>query len=425
MIIKDVTQLIGNTPILEIDSKIHNIENLNIYAKLELFNPFGSLKDRIAWGMIQNNLEDIKNNNKIVIESSSGNTSKALCILCSKENITFQNYTNRIKENNVREILQLLNCEIVEFPGVLECRPSNPNDRNDPKFIAMELENSNPQKYFYTKQYQNENNPNSQKKMGIEIIEDLEKVDYFFSFLGTGGSSRGVGEVLKKERSTSIIGVVSEEDEYIPGGRSLNEMWETGFFKKEFYDSINTCTINDAINGMLTLQQRCGLLVGPTGGATYQSVINFFNNKKIETPINIVFIACDRVEPYIDYIKKHRPNLFAQTSSKFSVSNLNLEEIEMYSKSQDLVKESNLIVDLRSSISFKLESIQNSINISYQQLCELVEEENIFKNFNEVLFVCTNSKSSKKISAFMNKKYNLNYSYLKGGFLEYKEKHLK
>ena len=262
-------------------------------------------------------------------------------------------------------------------------------------------------------------NPNSHKIMGKEISNDLEKVDYFFSFLGTGGSSRGVGEILKTEKNTSLIGVVSEEDEYIPGGRSLNEMWETGFFDRSFYDSIQPCTISDAIEGMLTLQRECGLLIGPTGGATYQSLINFFKSKTLDTPTSVVFIACDRVEPYIDYIKKHKPEIFTEITSRESISNLSNEDLETYSIERELDMNNELLIDLRSSIAFKLNSVERSINMSFQQISELIEEENIFKNFKNIQFLCSNGKSSRKISAYMNKKYGTLYTYLKGGILNY------
>jgi cysteine synthase len=65
MIVKNITDLIGNTPLLEIDNSIHGLKNINLYAKLELFNPFGSVKDKTAWAMLREHIDEIKNSNDL------------------------------------------------------------------------------------------------------------------------------------------------------------------------------------------------------------------------------------------------------------------------------------------------------------------------------------------------------------------------
>src|SRR4029450_1978613 len=104
------------------------------YAKLELFNPFGSVKDKTAWAMMRGELERIKANGQSVIESSSGNTAKAIQMICSLNDIPFKIVTNRVRVREVKQVLQLLGTEIEELPGQSQCL--DPTDPNDPLFIV-------------------------------------------------------------------------------------------------------------------------------------------------------------------------------------------------------------------------------------------------------------------------------------------------
>src|SRR5579871_3079436 len=114
MIVKHVTDLIGNTPMLEIDPSVHGLKNINLYAKLELLNPFGSVKDKTAWNMLRHDLEEIKAKGQTVIEASSGNTAKAIQVICSMHGIPFKIVTNRVRVREVKQVLQLLGTDIEE-----------------------------------------------------------------------------------------------------------------------------------------------------------------------------------------------------------------------------------------------------------------------------------------------------------------------
>ena len=114
MVYKSVLDLIGNTPLVEISKDIHNLKNVNLYAKLEIYNPFGSVKDRTAYAMLKDHIDEIKKNNMTVIESSSGNTAKALKLLCNINDIDFETVTNRIKIPEVKDILKSFGTNIKE-----------------------------------------------------------------------------------------------------------------------------------------------------------------------------------------------------------------------------------------------------------------------------------------------------------------------
>lgn len=427
MIVKSVTELIGNTPLVEISKDITKLKNINLYCKCELYNPFGSLKDRAAYEMIKDDLENIKNSGKTVIESSSGNTAKALDVICSMNNIPFLTVTNRIKTEEVGKILSICGASIKELPGMSEC--PDPTDPNDPTSYIERMISSNPDKYYYPNQYTNLKNPQAHYlHTGKEIINDLGNVDYFFATLGTTGSSRGTIECLKENNPNLVkIGIIAAKGDNIPGIRNMDEMYEVGIFDKSIYDEILSISSMDAIDGMLTLIRKCGILAGPTSGACFKKTLKYLEelDNKLDKEINAVFIACDRVEPYITYIEKRRPDIFndnAKSNNTFSM----VEDDYKFAKEisideyDDFIKNNNpLIIDLRGNMAYKNIHIKDSINITDVFFDDLVNNGLPFPKDKKVLLVCPTGDKSKKYSAYLNKN-GLDIYSLKDGFNSYR-----
>ncbi len=419
MIIKNIADLIGDTPLFEINKEIHGLKNIKLYAKLELFNPYGSLKDRVA----KNILELDKAQGKVVLESSSGNTAKALAALCGVNNLTFETVTNRVKQKEVRQILQAMGTNIVELPGFSEC--PDPNDPNDPLQVIEKKIKADPDKYFHTNQYFNELNIEAHKQSGQEIMQDLKKVDYFYGFLGTCGSTRGIGEVLKEKRDTKVIGVVTQEGEYVPGGRTENELYETGFYEPSFYNSIVKGSIQEAIDGMLVLNRKCGIPSGPTGGLSYQAIINHLSQFDFEEEISVVFIVCDRIEPYMSYLEKHRPSLFSNSqedsTSNSIESQISHEDVMQASEIEfeEIDNKNSMIIDIRSNFSYNMGSLPNAINIPPHLFDEFILQKNALPKNKQIILVCPIGSVSKKYVAYLESQGYDAYS-LRGGFIKYK-----
>lgn len=424
MKINNIADAIGETPLLKIDEKIHGIKNVNLYAKLELLNPFGSLKDRVA----KNILEVEKAKGKTVIESSSGNTAKALTGLCNSQGLEFKTISNRIKEPEIRQILQIMGAKIDELPGLSEC--PDPNDPNDPVQTIEKIVKKTPDKFFHTNQYFNEKNIQAHHQTGNEIIKDLKQVDYYFGYLGTCGSTRGVGEILKEKSNSKIIAVVTKNGEYVPGGRNENELFETGFYKPEFYDDMVLGTVQKSIDGMLELVRKCGIPCGPTSGLTYSCLIEYLKKQEIEEEINVVFICCDRIEPYINYIKKYRKEVFEndendenqknKISSKLDFSNLDHDKV-LYSSEieQSEIEENSLIIDIRSNFSFNVKHIPNSINIQQFMFEDMLKQKNCFPKNKQIILICPKGTITKKYVAYL-EQLDYDIHSLKGGILNYK-----
>ncbi len=314
MLIKSILEVIGHTPILEIDPSVHGLQNINLFAKLEHLNPFGSIKDRTALNILKDQLPMLKENGQSVIESSSGNMAKAMQIVCSMYGVPFRLVADRIQVLEVKKLLRILGAEMAV--SVDSAIPSSENCKGSGAQIASEMM-AQPGKYFHTNQYNNDLNRQTHfDTTGPEILSDLkEKVDYFIAPMGTSGSSRGTGGYLKSQNpELKTIGIIAGTDQIIPGTRTAEEMKSVGLFQRSFYDFLIEVSVEDAIEGMLTLSRKLGVLCGPSSGATYTAAIKQLT--KIDQTLvlkrNAVFIVCDRMESYMSYLKKYRPEFELQ-----------------------------------------------------------------------------------------------------------------
>lgn len=431
MLYKSVTELIGNTPLIEISKEITKLKNINVYAKCELYNPFGSLKDRAGYAMLKDEIQKLKENNMTVIESSSGNTAKALQIICSMNGIPFKTVTNRIKIPETKEILKVAGAEIEELPGLSEC--PDPTDPNDPVAYIERIVSENPNKYYHTNQYTNLKNPKVHyEHTGKEIYDDLGKVDYFFGTLGTTGSSRGTIEyLLEKNKNLKKIGIIAEKGDTIPGIRNKDEMYEVGIFNKSLYDEIVLVNSDEAIEEMLVLNRKCGILGGPTSGAAFKGTLKYLReiDDKLKEPANAVFIACDRMEWYMSYIKKRRPEIFDSEIKRETIRTLTEEDMK-YAKTIDInnaeewiEKNNPIIIDLRGNLAYKNGHIANAINITDIFFEDLVDNGTPFSKENSVLLVCSIGDKSKKFSSLLNKK-GMNVYSLENGMTAWRENSL-
>ena len=428
MLYKSVTELIGNTPLIEISKEITRLKNINVYAKCELYNPFGSLKDRAGYAMLKDEIQKLKENNMTVIESSSGNTAKALQIICSMNGIPFKTVTNRIKIPETKEVLKVAGAEIEELPGLSEC--PDPTDPNDPVAYIERIVSENSNKYYHTNQYTNLKNPKVHyEHTGKEIYDDLGKVDYFFGTLGTTGSSRGTIEyLLEKNKNLKKIGIIAEKGDTIPGIRNKDEMYEVGIFNKSLYDEIVLVNSDEAIEEMLVLNRKCGILGGPTSGAAFKGTLKYLReiDDKLEEPANAVFIACDRMEWYMSYIKKRRPEIFDSEIKRETIRTLTEEDMK-YAKTIDInnaeewiEKNNPIIIDLRGNLAYKNGHIANAINITDIFFEDLVDNGTPFSKENSVLLVCSIGDKSKKFSSLLNKK-GMNVYSLENGMIAWRE----
>lgn len=307
-LVQSMTDLIGNTPILRLDPEKTGLKHIEVYAKLESMNPFGSIKDRTAWAMLKPHMKDIREKGKSVLELSSGNAARGLQAVASIYGSQLETVSNRIRVQEMRQALQMQGAKISPITEV------DPSDAYSALHYVDDKASQSKDDYYYTDQYRNPANDGTHySHTGREIIEDVGPVDFFFGSVGTAGSTVGISRRLKEvNEKLDITGVISEKDDYIPGLRHKDEIFDVGAFDEELYTRIEAISTLDAIQGMVDLSRDYGVMAGPSSGATYFAALEHLRSidSEMTKPAKAVFVVCDRMEMYFSWIAERRPDLF-------------------------------------------------------------------------------------------------------------------
>ncbi|MEO6196530.1 MAG: cysteine synthase family protein [Dehalococcoidia bacterium] len=228
MLAESILGTIGNTPLVKLN-RIGPGHGVNIYAKLEGFNPTGSVKDRIALFMI--NAAEKSGEltpDRIVLEPTSGNTGISLAMVCRAKGYRLLCV---LPDNVTAEREALLRAFGAEVTYA-----KNATSTNDAVFKAQQILAEDPDRYFMPYQYGNENNPRAHyETTGPEILRDVPDIDVFVAGLGTGGSLTGTGRYLKEHRpGVRIVAAVPHPGDLVQGLRAL----EDGFIPPVLDESV-------------------------------------------------------------------------------------------------------------------------------------------------------------------------------------------
>jgi len=269
-IAQNLTDLIGGTPLLELVNynRANNLE-ARLLAKLEYFNPAGSVKDRIGFAMIKDAEEKgLLKENSVIIEPTSGNTGIALAFVAAARGYRLILTMPETMSIERRNLLQALGAELVLTPG--------PNGMlgaiAKAEDLTAQIENA-----FIPQQFKNPANPAIHRQTtGVEIWNDTEGlVDIFVAGVGTGGTISGVGELLKsKKTGVQIVAVEPFDSPVLSGGKpGLHKIQGIGagfvpdVLNREIIDEIVQVKNEDAFNTARGLAKHEGLLVGISSGA--------------------------------------------------------------------------------------------------------------------------------------------------------------
>ena len=427
MIVDTITDLIGNTPMLKIAPEVHGLPNVNLYAKLEMMNPFGSVKDRVAWAMLKDELDDLITNNKTIVENSSGNTSKALQAIAGMYGIHFKLMSALAKIPEPLEIMQIQGAEIEEISQAgTDC--FDPNDPNDPQYVIERFVQQANGTVYFPSQFTNEKNVEVHRDTtGQEILNDLPRVDWFFGGLGMTGSSRGIIEAIHtRDKDAKCMAVCAVDNTLLPGVRTTGQLWEVGLFQREHYHDIMGVTPQDSVDAMLELNRASGLLCGPSAGGQYAAIKKYFTENPASTETNVVFLACDRMEWYVSYIKKFRPDIFGLDDDKSVMAYfVNPQRADQCRIAPDNImpwidQQSPLIIDMRTPASLKILNFDGAMNIPEKTLEDMIEKNQPFPAGKKVLFICAVGQKSLKVAAYLRDKNVDSYS-LDGGVVAYQK----
>ncbi len=276
-IYKSLPELIGRTPLLELSNYNRNHKlDATVIGKLEYFNPGGSVKDRIAYAMIQDaESKGLIDNETVLIEPTSGNTGIGLALVAASKGYKLILTMPESMSLERRNLLKALGAEIVLTPASGGMKAAI--DKAD------ELGKEYP-KSFIPQQFENPANPNIHKvTTAEEIWEDTDgKVDIFIAGVGTGGTVSGVGEALKNKNSNiQIIAIEPVDSPVISGGKPGPHKIQgigAGFIPKNLNVDIIDETIqisnDDAFATSREVAASEGLLVGISAGAALKSSYN-------------------------------------------------------------------------------------------------------------------------------------------------------
>lgn len=300
-IAKKLTDLIGNTPLLELSNyEEKNGLEANIIAKLEYFNPLGSVKDRVANAMIEKGIKDGKiNKDTVIIEPTSGNTGIGLAFVAAAKGLKLILTMPDTMSIERRRIVAALGAEIVLTPGADGMKGAIKKAEE----LVAEYGNA-----IIPQQFENEANPEVHRKTTAEEIwNDTEgKVDSFVAGVGTGGTVTGNGEVLKaKNPNIKIVAVEPASSPVLSGGKpgphkiqGIGAGFIPGVMNLDIVDEIIKVENDDAFEASRSVAKTDGVLVGISSGAAIHAATELAKRPENKGK-NIVVLLPDTGERYL------------------------------------------------------------------------------------------------------------------------------
>ena len=293
----NITQLIGNTPLVKLNKVSEETES-TIIGKCEFMNPTSSVKDRIGFNMIDDAMKKgLINSDTTIIEPTSGNTGIALASICASLGIKLILTMPESMSIERRKVL-------AAFGATLELTDKTKGMQgaiDKAKTLHETIDNS-----LILQQFSNPANPDIHRKTtAIEILEDMDgQIDIFVAAIGTGGTITGTGEILKEHIPDIKIIAVEPSDSAVLSGNDAGPHKIQGIgagfipdaLNKEVYDEIIQVSNEDAFRVSKELAKTEGLLVGISAGANVFAAREIAKQNPGKT---IVTILCDTGERYL------------------------------------------------------------------------------------------------------------------------------
>jgi cysteine synthase A len=285
---QNILETVGNTPVVRINRLAP--PGMNLFVKIEAFNPLGSVKDRLALGVIEAAEQSGQlKPGQTVIEATSGNTGIGLAMVCAQKGYPLVVTMAETFSVERRKLMRFLGAKVVLTPAA----------QRGMGMVAKAVELAQTRGWFLTRQFENEANPDIHSRTTArEIIEDFkgEPLDYWVTGYGTGGTLKGVSRVLAKERPDTKIVVCEPADAQLLGSDAAQQRnpdgspaaahpafkphpmqgWTPDFIPKLTADAVDMKVIDrvipilgaDAIRCSRELAQKEGIFVGISAGGT-------------------------------------------------------------------------------------------------------------------------------------------------------------
>ena len=424
------------TPIVRLN-KVSPFKHTQVYAKLEWYNPFGAVKDRVADNLIRDAEErGLLQPGKRLVEATSGNTGIGLIMIGNAKGYPLRTPLSDQIPLEKRTVLRFLGTEVLEMDDSLCPAPGAPEGA-----IAEARRTAEEQADFaILDQYVNEANPGAHyRTTGPEIWRQTEgKITHFVAGLGTCGTITGTGRFLKEQNSDiKVLGVAPEEGHDIPGVRRKRQLQQTQFSRPDEYDGEVDVTNREAYDLCLRLNREESIVAGPSSG---MNLAGAFKMVPDEPGNVVVVIFCDNIFKYASSVMRHFPELApakkegeAEAAAGPSKSDRLLDEMmENLKNPYDSLKVKDLnatltgdskplVIDIRIPEHFDESHIPGSVNIPQDDLgkraAELPDDRDA-----EIVTVCNIGKFSKQATLYLKSKGYRNVRSVKGGLNEWVRK---
>jgi len=291
-IAKNITDLIGNTPLVELNRLTEGLPG-RVVAKLEFFNPGSSVKDRIAEAMIEAAEKEGKiNKAPIIVEATSGNTGIGLAMVCAARGYKLAITMPESMSKERRMLLRAFGAELILTPAA--------EGMGGAIARAKALVDEHPETYFMPRQFDNQANVEIHRKTTAEEVwRDTDgQVDIFVAGVGTGGTVTGVGEVLKARKpDVKIVAVEPDASPVLSGGekgphpiQGLGAGFVPSILNTQIYDEIIRVTGEDAFATARAAAEKEGILVGISSGAAIWSALQLAAKEENRGKLIVVLI---------------------------------------------------------------------------------------------------------------------------------------
>jgi cysteine synthase A len=313
----NILETIGRTPVVRINKLAP--AHVNLFVKVEAFNPMGSVKDRLALGVIEaGERGGALRPGQTVVEASSGNTGIGLAMVCAQKGYPLVVTMAENFSVERRRLMRFLGAKVVLTPA----------SEKGSGMLAKAVELAETHGWFLCRQFENEANPDIHSKTtAVEILDDFRDValDYWVTGMGTGGTLKGVARVLKKERPDTKIAVCEPDNSPILGSGvrqarrpdgapreshpyfrpHLMQGWTPDFIPRLVEDAVDAALIDevlpvkggDALRLSRALAQQEGIFVGISAGATFAAALDVCARAPEGT--NILCMLPDTGERYL------------------------------------------------------------------------------------------------------------------------------
>ncbi len=292
------------TPVVRLN-RVTPFRHTQVYAKLEWYNPFGAVKDRIAANLVEDaEARGLLGDDQKLVEPTSGNTGMALAMIANAKGYSLRTPLSVMIPLEKRTVLRFFGSDVIELQDTLCPAPGAPEGA-----IALAMETAELPDFHMLNQYENEANPEAHyKTTGPEIWKQTAgKVTHFVAGLGTCGTITGAGSFLKeKDETIQVLGVHPEEGHDIPGVRSIRQLEQTKLYRPEQYDGTVEVANQEAFDLCLRLNREESIIAGPSSG---MALAGAFKMVPDEPDNMVVVVFPDNAFKYPSSFARHLPEV--------------------------------------------------------------------------------------------------------------------